>query len=212
MVRPTRPKDIKPKAEGSQPSEPSGGGFDSNKLIMVNTITTVLICVLFIGGNYFVQDKLLSSKLQHIQTGTPDEEAQEGASEEEEERGLILDLGEFILNLSDAKARRYLKVNVAIELTRTDTDPDMAGGDSGGGGHGHGAAVDPMKLIEVEMSQYKPSVRDAIISTLSSKTAEELSTVAGKELAKEQIKESVDAIFGGKREVLRVSFGTFIIQ
>jgi len=80
MVRPTRPKDIKPKAEGSQSSEPSGGGFDSNKLIMVNTITTVLICVLFIGGNYFVQDKLLSSKLQHIQTETPDGEEQEGAS------------------------------------------------------------------------------------------------------------------------------------
>jgi flagellar basal body-associated protein FliL len=36
--------------------------------------------------------------------------------------------------------------------------------------------------------------------------------LAGKEEAKEQIKEAVNAIFAGEREVLRVSFGNFIIQ
>ena len=37
-------------------------------------------------------------------------------------------------------------------------------------------------------------------------------TAAGKELVKEQITEDVNAIFAGQREVLRVSFGQFIIQ
>ena len=39
-----------------------------------------------------------------------------------------------------------------------------------------------------------------------------LSTTAGKELAKEQIADEINSIFAGEREVLRVSFGQFIIQ
>ena len=35
---------------------------------------------------------------------------------------------------------------------------------------------------------------------------------AMKELVKEQIAEDVNAIFAGEREVIRVSFGQFIIQ
>jgi flagellar FliL protein len=62
------------------------------------------------------------------------------------------------------------------------------------------------------MAQFKPAIRDAVITTLSSKTSAEVSTVAGKELAKEQIIEAVNSIFAGDREVLRVSFGQFIIQ
>ena len=62
------------------------------------------------------------------------------------------------------------------------------------------------------MSQFKPAIRDAVITTLSSKTSNELATVPGKELAKEQIAEAVDAIFNGEREVMRVSFGQFIMQ
>ena len=38
------------------------------------------------------------------------------------ERGIILDLGEFILNLSDPDVRKFLKVNVAIELSKKESD------------------------------------------------------------------------------------------
>ena len=55
-------------------------------------------------------------------------------------------------------------------------------------------------------------MRDAVITNLSSKTAVELSTAAGKELAKEQIMAAVNGILAGQNEVLRVSFGQFIIQ
>ena len=84
----------------------------------------------------------------------------------------------------------------------------------GGGGHGHGEAapVDPIAAIQAEMNQYKPAIRDAVITNLSSKTSSELSTAAGKELSKEQITNDINAILGGEREVLRVSFGQFIIQ
>ena len=212
MAQPTQPKGIKPKAEVKVP--PEGGranpeGLGEMKLILINTVTTILICVVFVASNYFVVKSNMDHMAEKIAAIGGEEEAEEA---EGPERGLILDLGEFILNLSDPRARRYLKVNVALELTRTENDPNPLAAPSGGGGHGGGGAVDPLKQIEAEMNQFKPAIRDAVISTLSAKTAEELSSIAGKELAKEQLKEAVNAIFAGEREVLRVSFGNFIIQ
>lgn len=222
MPMPSSPKDAKPKTENiakdGKSGAPSSGGMDGAKLIIANTVTTVIICILFIGVNYFVQTNFMNEKFSTIMKTMGGEEG-DGADAESEsdavERGLILDLGDFVLNLSDVNARRYLKANVAIELTRKTTDPapPEEGAKEGGGEHGgEGAAADPMKAIETEMEQFKPSIRDAVISTLSSKTSDEVSTIAGKEEAKEQIKEAVNAIFAGEREVLRVSFGNFIIQ
>jgi len=214
MVRPTKPKELKPKAEVTPDQGKSGGGSITDvKLIAVNTVITLLICGLFIASNYFIVQNSLNTIMKQIAAssggGEENADAAAGGEGDAVERGMIVDLGEFILNLSDPKIKRYLKINVAIELSRKDTDPKP--GEGGGGGHGEGA-VDPMKAIAAEMDQFKPAIRDSVISTLSSKTAEELSSVAGKELAKEQIKEAVDAILAGDREVLRVSFGNFIIQ
>ncbi len=221
MPMPSSPKDAKPKTENiAKDAKAAPGGVDGTKLLIINTITTVIICVLFIAVNYFVQTNFMNEKFTTIMQTIGEGGEGEGGEEasDEVERGLILDLGDFVLNLADVNARRYLKANVAIELTKKEGDPDPTkpaeGGEGGGhGGHGgEGAAADPMKQIEAEMDQFKPSIRDAVISTLSSKTSHELSSIAGKEEAKEQIKEAVDAIFAGDRQVLRVSFGNFIIQ
>lgn len=221
MPMPSSPKDAKPKTneniakDGKSSGGGAGGGMDSSKLLIANTVTTVVICILFIGVNYFVQTNFMNDKFAVIMNTISNDGASEdgGGESDEVERGLILDLGDFVLNLSDVNARRYLKANVAIELTKKATDPGATPAHAGEAhAHGEEAAVDPMKEIEAEMAQFKPSIRDAVISTLSSKTSDELSSIAGKEEAKEQIKEAVNAIFAGEREVLRVSFGNFIIQ
>ena len=114
--------------------------------------------------------------------------------------------------MCDENAKKYLKVNVAIEVTKKDTDfaeqePVKSGG------HGEAAPpADPLAAIQAEMNQFKPAIRDAVITNLSSKTSSELATAAGKELAKEQISNDINSILAGEREVLRVSFGQFIIQ
>ena len=212
MVRPTKPKEIKPKADvdsESGGSMPSGGGLNGMKLIIINTFMTILICVLFLAGNYLIVQNSMSKIAGQI--SSPDSQNGDGKSDssgdsggDQIQQGIILDLGEFILNLSDPRAKRYLKINVALELSKKDTDP--------GAGAPAKEGEDPAKAIEAEMNQFKPAIRDAIISTLSSKTAEELSSVEGKDQSKEQIKESVNAIFGGEREVIRVSFSNFIVQ
>jgi len=225
MVKPSQPKGIKPKADLPEIAIDSGdsGGMAGKKLVIVNAVITVLICFLFIGSNYFIVNGVINSSISKIAANpgnSGDSGGDQTADEAPPERGIILDLGEFILNLSDPNSKRYLKVNVALELSKAATDPPIDEGHGGGGsgvsGHGGGGegakGPSPLEIIQAEMEQYKPAIRDAIISVLSSKTAEELSSLSGKELAKEQIKAAVDPLFGGEREVMRVSFGTFIIQ
>ena len=202
MAKPNAPKDIKPEID----SKAANSG--SSKVILINVVTTAIICSLFLLANYVMQDSLLSKKIPKTEAAS--EETAEGSeAETAEERGLIVDLGDFTMNLSDPDMKRYLKVSVALELTKKPSDDEPA--PKSGGGHGESAAP-AASPIETEMAQYKPAIRDAIISALSSKTSSELSTTAGKELAKDEITDAVDSILSGEREVIRVSFGQFIMQ
>jgi len=215
MAKPNQPKDIKPKTEGEEAATAKAPIDENMKVIVINIVTTILICVLFLSVNYVLQSSLLSSKLAQKPT-TADASAGEGdaaadgsdSSGDDVQRGIIVDLGDFILNLNDVSPRKYLKVNVALEVS-TKPEDTAAAAPAKKEGEGAAAAASP---IDAEMAQFKPAIRDAVITTLSSKSAAEVSTVAGKELAKEQITEAVNGIFAGDREVIRVSFGDFIIQ
>ena len=204
MAKPTQAKepDGKDKAEGGGPSS-----------LIINVITTAIVCIIFIGVNYFLQSNLLTNQLKKV-TAEQTEESTEPL--DKPEKGIVLDLGDFTMNLSDVDHRRYLKANVAVEITNPEPaqeeEPKKESGGHGGHG-GHGAPPpDPKAELIAEMEQYKPAIRDSVIMVLTSKTSDELSTTAGKELAKQQIAESVNGIFDGEREVIRVSFGQFIMQ
>ena len=207
MAKPTQ----SPKEPEIKEKEKNADG--GNNTILINVITTTIVCIIFIGVNYFLQSNLLTTQLKSISTEQTAEESDEAL--DKPEKGIVLDLGDFTMNLSDIDPRRYLKANVAIEITNPEPDPTQAAEapkPSGGhGGHGE-AAPDPKADLVAEMEQYKPAIRDAVITVLTSKTSDELATTAGKELAKQQIAEAVNGIFDGEREVIRVSFGQFIMQ
>ena len=192
----------------------NNGQQDFTKFLILTISSIVIMFVVFAGVNYVVMENLITQKIGSLNT-SQEELGEEGGDEDQIQKGIIVDLGDFILNLCDESQKKYLKVNVAIEVTKKDTDfpeAEPAKG-CGHGGHGEAAApVDPMEAIQKEMNQFKPAIRDAVITNLSSKTSTELATAAGKELAKEQITNDINSILGGEREVLRVSFGQFIIQ
>lgn len=201
-------------AKPTQAKEPEKKDVDKDangsNSIIINVITTTIVCIIFIGVNYFLQSNLLTTQLKSVTA----EQSADADSEQldKPEKGIVLDLGDFTMNLSDVQPRRYLKANVAIEITNP--EPSVAEEPKKEGGHGgHGeAAPDPKAGIVAEMEQYKPAIRDSVITVLTSKTSDELATTAGKELAKQQIAEAVNGIFDGEREVIRVSFGQFIMQ
>ena len=193
-------------------NENNASGQEMKKISIIMIASMVILLLVFSAVNYVVVKNLVQS----IEVTAPSgEELSDDEGEDEIEKGIIVDLGDFILNLCDENQRKYLKVNVAIEVSKKDTDfADVAAPAKGGHGHGEEAPAvqDPMATIQAEMNQFKPAIRDAVITNLSSKTSAELSTAAGKELAKEQITNDINSILGGEREVLRVSFGQFIIQ
>ena len=207
MAKPQRKEDVKPDKEKQQQQE--GGGSSS---LIINIVTTAIICVIFIGVNYFLQSNLLTNHLKAVTAEQAEDDSEENL--DKPQKGIVVELGDFTMNLSDIEPRRYLKAEVAIEVTNPEPlpeeEPQKASG--GHGGHGASAPKSPQDAIIEEMEQYKPAIRDAVITVLSSKTSDELSTTAGKELAKQQIAESVNGIFDGEREVIRVSFGQFIMQ
>ena len=194
-------------------NENEGKNKDLTKFLIMTLASIVIMFIVFAGVNYMIMENLITQKISTIQPAG--EELEEGEGEEDEiQKGIIVDLGDFILNLCDENQKKYLKVNVAMEVSKKDGEFTQEQAPAKGG-HGHEEApapVDPMAAIQTEMNQYKPAIRDAVITNLSSKTSSELATAAGKELAKEQIMNDINSILGGEREVLRVSFGQFIIQ
>ena len=121
MAKPNQPRDIKPQGAGTadekiqvQPVNNSLG-----RIIAINIITTILICIIIFVVNFLTVQKF-TSKLDAISSSSATDEV-EGLGEEIE-RGLIVDMGEFTMNLADASPRRYLKVNVALEVSKTEAD------------------------------------------------------------------------------------------
>lgn len=206
MAKPEKTEDIKP-IEEKKPSDNS-----ASKIILMNIITTSVVCAIFVGIFFTMQKSMLTQQKNIINQQEELEDAE--VADDEVEKGIILDLGEFTMNLSDPTPK-YLKVAVALEVTKTESDMQILNASSKSSeGEKHGEAIsdDSAKKIVDEMEHYKPAIRDAVITILSSKVSDELSTTTGKELAKDQIKDAVDAVFAGEREVIRVSFGQFIIQ
>ena len=119
-------------------NRPEGKGAEFNKFLIISLISTAVLCVVFAGVNYVVMENLLTQKISNIQLSQ--EELEEGESGEDEiQRGIIVDLGDFILNLCDEAQKKYLKVNVAIEVSQKDGDfPKEEEQPKSSGGHGHG--------------------------------------------------------------------------
>lgn len=199
-------------ADNEQVEGNNGSNKELTKFLIMTIASIVIMFIVFAGVNYFIMENLISQKISSIQVNS-EELGEEDGEGDEIQKGIIVDLGDFILNLCDENAKKYLKVNVAIEVSKKETDFQEEEPQKGGHGHGEAAPpADPLAAIQTEMNQYKPAIRDAVITNLSSKTSSELSTAAGKELAKEQISNDINSILSGEREVLRVSFGQFIIQ
>jgi len=208
MAKPADSKDLN---VNKNPNGKKSAELNPMLLILLSNIVIVAVVIIAMIIMYVSLDSSLTKKIEKLmpesEQGGGDEEG-----DEQKQEGILLDLGDFILNLADTNARRYLKIGVAIELSKTEAEIAAIAEPPKASGHGESAAPDPTAAIIAEMDRYKPAIRDAVISVLSNKTSDELSTPTGKEIAKEEILEMVNGIFEGQREVMRVSFGQFIIQ
>jgi flagellar protein FliL len=145
-------------------------------------IVIAVILVLLVGGGGFVGWTLL-------QTDRADGEAGKGAVKKEKPytAPVTYTLNTYIVNLmgSAGMSNRYLKIGVLLGLE----DPSHA----------------------VFLDEYKPLLNDAALMLLSSKTYNELATVEGKIVLKQELISRLNQILG-RQAVETIYFSEFVVQ
>lgn len=103
------------------------------------------------------------------------------------EKGSIIELDEFLVNLTDEGSDHFLKITLALEFTK----------ESG-------------KTAE-SFKEDAPEVRDAVLSVLCRKSRADVSTDIGKDKMKDEIKDAVNKELG-QPEVMNVYYVNFVTQ
>jgi len=139
-------------------------------------------------------------------------------SEEPEEEGEVeivyktIELGTFTVNLSESTS--FLRVTLLAEYN---TNLILGGSHGEGGGHayGGGAAAPPAEPTGWPglLGTREPMIKDAIIHVLSSKRTQEVLSLEGKEILKEELIDALnDAIDIDDAPIVNIYFLEFIIQ
>lgn len=112
-----------------------------------------------------------------------------GAKAKQDQTGAVattrVKLPTFLVNLYDPLGRRYVSLDVELEL------------------------ISPEVSKEIEAQNAR--IRDALILLLSSKTYTELSTQEGKHILRNEILDRINQILNGSK-VVRVYYTNFVIQ
>ncbi len=150
----------------------------------------VIINMLVVAGVGFMVYS--GKKKEAAQPGISDVIAGEHAAQQEDAPidekefvGTMVPMEMFLVNLSGANGRKLLKVLMELE-------------------------VEGQKVQE-EIEKRKPQIRDIIITLLSSKSYEQVSSVEGKEYLREEVRDTVNS-FLTKGKIKRVLFTEFIYQ
>jgi len=193
--------------EHSEEVPAEGGEAKKSSKLLLIIIIVVLVLVLAIGGVIIAmmsggheEEAVDGTKKEAVAHGE-EAKADEGHGEEEAdaghgdeggshgsggtEVGIMYPLDLFTVNLLSESGRRYLKVELNLEIEGEE--------------------------LAHELDTKKPLLRDIIIRILSSKSLEEISTAKGKETLKEQIVSEINPrIKDGK--VMNVYFVDFVVQ
>ena len=167
--------------EGQEQEEEAQPKKAKSKVLLIAVIGVLLVALLGVGG-YIVYTQVLG--------GGGSEEAKKEAAKAEELKeaaklGIVAALDPFIVNLSDDAGKRYLKITMQLELDN--------------------------EVLNEEVTNKMPQIKDSIITVLSSKTTDDLLTVDGKFKLKEQIQTRVNVLL--KTGVVKnVYFVEFVIQ
>ncbi len=98
--------------------------------------------------------------------------------------GHVLPLPPFVVNLSDASGKRYLRLGMEVEVNQD---------------------------VSSVLKSQEARVRDAVITLLAGKTFADISTAEGKILLKAEVAGRLNQILGGAY-VVRVYFTEFVVE
>jgi flagellar FliL protein len=163
-----------------EPAEKSEEGKEKpkkSKLMLFIIIGVVLVAA---GGGFFAYTKFMAPD-----PAVAEAAAEKARQEAEEAPGEMFELAPFVVNLSDPKGKRYLKVKITLELE----------------------SADAVEKIE----KAKPKMRDMVIMMLTSLTFDEVMTPEGKIRVRDELHERFNHVMRPTR-VRNIYFTEFVIQ
>ncbi|RAX56675.1 flagellar basal body protein FliL [Helicobacter monodelphidis] len=176
-------------ADEKKPEEAAGGGNKMIIIIVAAVVALLLIIavvvgiILMSGGGEEPQAQPTAQANAGGGGGNPAANMRSGTSYLS--LGPIYGLDQLIVNLSSQSGRRYLKTTINLELSSEKLMP--------------------------ELDTKRPAIRDTLISVLSSKTIEEISTAKGKDKLKDELVERInESLVDGK--ISNLFFTEFVIQ
>lgn len=162
------------------------------KGLMIVLIALVVILLIAVGaGGYLLYSSGVLSGQQ--QQGTEQVQKEESSDSSETYKAAINDL---VLNITNAKGREKL---MKLSFSLKSTEPS----------------------IEAIVEEYKPEIVDVVIAQISARSSEELLTVGGKELLKEELMEDINNIINEvtannedikRNNIKKILFTTFVIK
>ena len=161
-----------------------GGGGSIGKMLMI-----VVLALLSSAGGGVVSFVLISRTMNaHAKTAEDPKKAEEEKVAEMLEKGAVLPLEPFVVNLADTDAARYLRIKVSLMVD------------------------DKAKVKELTENQaLQLKVRDVILQSLTVKTSKDLINEEGKNKLRHEIQEKA-AIYFREPKLVDVMFTEFVIQ
>lgn len=145
-------------------------------------IILLVVLIALGGGGFFAYVKFFKKSKEG---GSEGGSAKVETEKKTPDKVILHSLDTFIVNLADPGGKRYLKLTIQLEL-------------------------DNPKVVE-EISKETPKIRDIILTILSSKEFDDISTLPGKNaLKKELITKLNTSLRTGK--VLNIYFTEFLVQ
>lgn len=138
-------------------------------------------------------------------------EGTEEVHEAQPGEGMMVNMSTKIINLSDPSGRKYIRLTVVLEFNPEPVDEEAEASSSGGGHGGSEEAVDPYAAQLEKINARMPLMDDIVITTLSTKSFDELYTAAGKEALRKEIQDAINSRLP-ELKVISVYFTEFVVQ
>ena len=178
-------------ADDNQESKSSGGSGKGLLLVLVALVLILIIAV--VGGGFFLYSQ---GALGGNNANAGHEETKKADSHEKADLLFKADITELVLNLTDSKGKEKL---MKLSFSMKSSEPTIAA------------------IVE----ELKPEIVDVVISQISSRSSEELLTVGGKNLLKDELLQEINTIVNegtkakpevSKNNVKQIFFTTFVIK
>lgn len=124
---------------------------------------------------------------------------------------VVYQVGNFLVNVGSQGELRFLRVEVAAAIRGYQAASDEDDNDGHGGGHGSAKTEQADEPLPKLQADDEAVARDLIVTILSAESFDALRTSAGRQHAKQQIKQALcEAVEGA--EVEQVLFVAFVMQ